>query len=181
MNQPESPHGRREVAVSEPATIDAAIEQMKPLLRPEKVPEARIILAQTISKSHSGPIPSAEEMELLERVLPGAADRCFGMAEREQNHRHDCDKQIIEKEFAFRSRGQWMALGAVVLLLAAVAYLAFLGDTKSAAALGAATLVGLVAAFTASKLIEGRSEQEPSEPVVPMPPQKKNKSTPRKR
>jgi uncharacterized membrane protein len=139
-------------------SAEAALQKLRPLLRPDKEREARIILARTISKFHSGPIPSAEELEHLDRVLPGAANRCFELAEREQAHRHDCERTVIKYEFGFRGRGQWLAIAGLVFLLAIVAYLAFLGDTKSAAGLGAATIVGVVTAFTAGKYIESKAE-----------------------
>ena len=151
-------NGRREVAAAEtPAAVEDAFEKLRPMLRPEKAQEARVVLTRAISKFHSGPIPSAEELEHLEQILPGAADRCFRMAEKEQDHRHFCDRDIILKEFSFRARGQWFALATVIFLLSAVTYLAFLGDTVSAAALGTATLVGLVTAWTASKYKIGRA------------------------
>ena len=130
------------------------------MLRPEKQSEAKLVLTRAISKYHSGPIPSAEEMEHLERIHLGAADRCFRMAENEQNHRHACDRDIIGKEFRFRGRGQWFAMATVVLLLLAVAYLGYLGDTKSAATLGSVTLVGLVGAWTTSKYLENKTGED---------------------
>lgn len=167
-NPPSHQNGKREVAVAEgAAAAEAAIEKLKPLLKPDKVAEARVVLARSMSKFHSGPIPSAEEMEHLERVHAGAAERCFSMAEKEQDHRHYCDRAIIDREFGLRSRGQWMAIGAVLLLLLTVGYIAYLGDTKAAASLGAATLVGLVLAFTASKYIETRAESGSAEANLP--------------
>lgn len=140
------------------------------MLRPDKAQEARVILTRAISKYHSGPIPSAEEMEHLEQVHPGAADRCFRMAEKEQDHRHSCERDIIAKEFSFRGRGQWFAMSTVIVLLCAVAYLAYLGDTRSAATLGSVTLVGLVTAWTASKYIEKKAEETDENDAAPPPP-----------
>jgi hypothetical protein len=59
----------------EEGAADEALERLKPYLLPEKTGEAKIVLTQVVSKSHSGPIPSAEELEHLERVLPGLANR----------------------------------------------------------------------------------------------------------
>lgn len=153
---------------------EATLEKMRPLLRPDKVAEARVVLTRTMSKIHAGPIPSAEEMEHLERVHEGAAERCFAMAEREQAHRHDCDKAIIAKEFGFRGRGQYMAMIVVALVLAVVVVLAVMGDTKSAAWLGGVTLVGLVTAFTASKHIDSKADAPPAEPASTPAPQGKS-------
>lgn len=174
---PDNHHnGRREIAAAEnPDAVDDAFEKLRPMLRPEKAREARVVLTRAISKFHSGPIPSAEEMEHLEQIHPGAADRCFRMAEKEQDHRHACERDIIKKEFSFRGRGQWFAMATVTFLLCAVAYLAYLGDTRSAAGLGAATLVGLVTAWTASKYIDNKTEEPVDKPASPSPPVKRGK------
>lgn len=97
------------------------------------------------------------------------------MAEKEQDHRHACERDIIGKEFSFRGRGQWFAMATVILLLCAVAYLAYQKDTKSAAALGSVTLVGLVAAWTAGKYIERDGSEDPPEPAPAPPAAKRNK------
>jgi uncharacterized membrane protein len=97
------------------------------------------------------------------------------MAEREQQHRHSMGETIVKKEFALRGRGQWLAIVAISLLLGAVGYIAYLGDTKSVMALGAATIVGVVATFVSGKYIESRSESEDQ-----APPEKPQKQLPNK-
>lgn len=162
---------RREIATAQAeADAAAAFEKLRPLLKPDKQGEAKLILTRTIRKTHSGPIPPAEEIEHLERVMAGAANRCFLLAEKEQDHRHEVDKDIIRKEFTFRARGQWCAMGTVVLLLLVVVYIASLGDTRAAAALGTATLVGLVGAWAAARWIESKEDQSAPEPEKKHPP-----------
>lgn len=168
-------NGKRELQVSEESVADATLEKLKPFLKPDKTNDARLVLTQTVSKYHSGPLPPAEELEHLERILPGAANRVFEMAEREQQHRHIMGETIVTKEFALRGRGQWLAISAISLLLAAVGYLAYLGDTISAAGLGVATIVGVVGAFVTGKHIESRSEE-----AAEAPPEKPQKTPPSK-
>lgn len=121
-----------------------------------------MILTRVVSKSHSGPIPSAEELEHLEHVIPGAADRVFTMAENEQNHRHNTTDVLIDKEFSLRNKGQNLAIMALTLLLATVGYIAYLGDTKSAAMLGAGTIVAVVSIFITGRWFDssGSSNEE---------------------
>ncbi len=151
-------NGRRELQVAENGAADEALEKLKPFLKPDKAKDARLVLTRIVSKSHSGPIPSAEELEHLEQVLPGAANRCFEMAEREQAHRHEIGTSIVTKEFSLRGRGQWLAIAGLIFLLSGVAYLGYLGDTKSAAALGIATIIGVVSMFVSGTWIENRGE-----------------------
>lgn len=121
------------------------------------------MLTQVVSQSHSGPIPSADELEHLEAVLPGLADRVVSMAEREQSHRHDTMTSLLKKEFLLRERGQWFALIALTILLGAVLGIAWLGDTQSAAWLGGATIVAVISIF-----VTGRAFDKNDDAVKPV-------------
>ncbi len=128
-------------------------------MRPDKTGEAEIVLTQVVSKYHSGPIPPADELEHLERVQKGLADRVVSMAEKEQNMRHTITEKIIDKEFSLRRNGQMYGLIALSLLLCAVGYIAYLGDTKSATFLGSATIIGVVSIFVLGLWIDTDDEE----------------------
>lgn len=132
-----------------------------------------MVLTQVVSKSHSGPIPSAEELEHLERVQSGLADRVVSMAEKEQQHRHSTLESVVDKEFTFRKRGQWFMLAALILLLLAVALLALLGDTKSAAWLGGATIVAVVSVIVSGRLFDLRDDESEPQTKVDVDPKTK--------
>ena len=102
------------------------------------------------------------------------------MAEKEQNMRHDTTGKIIDKEFSLRSIGQWLAVVALLMLLATVAYIAFLGDTKSAAWLGAATIGAVVSVFVTGRWFDAaETEGEPPLPQAPAPKGNAQKQLPR--
>jgi uncharacterized membrane protein len=149
-------------------------------LKPEAAVKARLILTRVVSKSHSGPIPSAEELEHLERVTPGLADRVVTMAEKEQNNRHNTTDVLISKEFSLRNKGQNLAIMALALLLVTVGYIAYLGDTKSAALLGAGTIVAVVSMFITGRWFDssGSSNEEPVS-EKPQPRNNNQKSLPK--
>jgi uncharacterized membrane protein len=88
------------------------------------------------------------------------------MAEREQKHRHSTLDSVVEYEFTFRKRGQWFMLAALTLLIAAVALLAWLGDTKSAALLGGATIVAVVSVIVTGRLFDTRDDENERQPKV---------------
>ncbi len=69
-------------------------------------------------------------------------------------HRHGIEDGIIRYEGSLRQRGQIFALVALVVLLAAVAWLAYLGFGQSAAALGTATIVGVVGVFATGRYFD---------------------------
>jgi uncharacterized membrane protein len=47
---------------------------------------------------HEGPLPHPQILASYEQVLPGAAERIFQMAEREQRNRHDTADKTMRRE-----------------------------------------------------------------------------------
>lgn len=69
----------------------------------------------------SGPLPPPAALEQFERSAPGAADRILGMAEREEDHRHNQEQAMLRSDAQARSRGQWMAfLVAFVIIVGGI-------------------------------------------------------------
>jgi len=66
------------------------------------------------SISYSGPLPPPHILREFEEILPGAADRCFKMAEREQNHLHAIQNKLADADIATQSS----ALTSVFILAA---------------------------------------------------------------
>jgi uncharacterized membrane protein len=142
-------------------------------LKPDTIGKAKVILTRVVSKSHSGPIPSADELEHLERVQSGLADRVVTMAEKEQNHRHVTTTALISKEFSLRNKGQNLAIAGLALILSIVGFIAYLGDTKYAALLGGGTIVAVVSLFITGRWFDS-SEVSNEEPVSEKPQQRNN-------
>ena len=63
----------------------------------------------------SGPLPDPESIAAYERALPGAADRIFKMAEREQEHRHLSDLRESQRRHATIVLGQTFAFTLGIL------------------------------------------------------------------
>jgi uncharacterized membrane protein len=152
-------------AVSATTTDDQVAEdfmaKMKPLIKPDKEVEAKRLLTQVVAmRSHSGPLPPADELQKFEGVQAGFANRIVEMAEKNQAHRHKMESRIINGELLLRAAGQVLAILALILLLCAVCYLAYSGDTKSAATLGALTIVGVVSVFAIGRHFDKDGERE---------------------
>ncbi len=105
---------------------DKARQQQAELLarRSESLGEdgsARIeqIIAQQV---WSGALPRPEDFARFNEVVPGAAERILTMAEAEQRHRIDLERQIVPGNMNAGRRGQWLgaAISVIALLLAAV-------------------------------------------------------------
>ena len=70
-----------------------------------------------------GPLPPPETLDGYEKTLPGAADRVFAMAEKEQSHRHDMEKDVNDK-LAFDKRlAQTYAFTLTLAALSGAVYL----------------------------------------------------------
>jgi hypothetical protein len=114
----------------------------------EQRPVARrgpILPAASIMSAHwSGPLPPPADLEKIDQIIPGGADRLLRMAEKEQTHRIDDAK-----------RGQYLgwSLAAGAVIAAAVVSLCH-GPWQVAVALVGIPVLGAVHA-----LIQGRKEK----------------------
>lgn len=54
----------------------------------------------------SGPLPDPEAIRAYELAFPGAADRIFEMAEKEQSHRHAVEAKVNSSHFFSTTLGQ---------------------------------------------------------------------------
>lgn len=96
---------------------------------------------------HAGPLPSADEMEKYEAVLPGAADRIVKMAEGQADHRAELETEALRQE----GQRSWTGLvsGALLTLgFEALALVAVLVDRPwFAVAFAAFPLPAILGAF----------------------------------
>lgn len=88
-------------------------------------------------------MPPSVEVESYERILPGAADRIFSMAEEYAGHQGRLESKAIEYQASDQKWGRIVALIAVVLVLAVCVYALHLGHVDFATELGTWTVVAL--------------------------------------
>ena len=79
------------------------------------------------AESYRGPLPHPKHVAQFEKILPGAAERIFSMAEREQAHHHACENNVIKAQSSYGTRGQYMGATLIVLPLVAAFYCAVTG------------------------------------------------------
>ena len=114
-----------------------------------EAPELQAVMVHR-QRVHSGPLPPAEDIVLYNQAIPNGGDRLMKMAEKSLDiaDRAQIDEIILRKEEQrIQKRGQMLAFGVVGLFTGLSAYLAYLGDTTSAALLMGAGLVSIVGAF----------------------------------
>lgn len=183
-DSPVSPGSRLPDNTSATALLQAIISS------PEK---QDIIRAVAIASRHSGPLPSPEQFQGYEEVLPGAADRILKMAENRENERlrqnsenqkhiHSMDHrsmdreiEVVRGEFSQFRWGQVCAFLLGVIALVGAFILSGMNPesyaaTIVAAVLGTGGLGSLVFAFTRQNPTKGPlpiSNSPPAEPRGP--------------
>lgn len=150
------------------------LSKLTPLLRPDKRNEAERVVGMILHKSHSGPLPAPEDLAHYDVICPGAADRIISMAESNMDHRQTMERTLIKSEYGLRTRGQWLAIAALVAMLFVIAFAFWLGQPLAAGILGSATLIAITGMFL------GR-EKEPQEPMPNPSPKKSGKHAGRRK
>lgn len=84
-----------------------------------------IIQQEVRLQQHRGPVPPPETLKAYAEILPSMPERIMAMAEREQQHRHEVDRNHHRTRSIALARGQWFAfvlgfsgiVGGVILLM----------------------------------------------------------------
>lgn len=110
---------------------------------------------QIISAQWTGPLPPPAALEKFDQLIPGGADRILSMAEQEQAHRIDCEKQALPLAIRESKRGQYMGVAVCLAAIAGAVIVALLGGPwQVAVALVGVPVLGAVQAF-----LPGRNQQ----------------------
>jgi len=105
----DDPYDSEGVAASALDRLVQALDSASEDVDPKAI--ARVLL----SESYRGAFPHPAVLNQLNNVIPDGAERAFSMTEREQAHRHECDKLIIESENAARKR-EWEDRRIVIVM-----------------------------------------------------------------
>lgn len=83
--------------------------------------------------SYSGPLPVPDMLAAYDEVVPGAARRMIESWERQTQHRHSLERQMVASNITNRSRGQIMAF--VIAMTAIVGGIVLVALNKKVAGL----------------------------------------------
>lgn len=109
------------------------------------------VIAQ-FTTSWRAPLPPAEMLQQYEQISPGFADRIISCSEKEQDHRHSCEKSALGASIQSSERGQKMAFGIALLMIMMTGWLIWGGHALGSTIFGGVTILGLVSLFTTGKL-----------------------------
>ena len=120
----------------------------------------------------SGPQPPPELIAEYERVAPGWGIKILEMGEREQLHRHHCDKTMLAQNdrelnqndswIQYLNRGQLFGLIAMVLVGGIGVYALFLHETTAACMCFGTFAIGAITAF-----VKGPNSKESAPEAAP--------------
>lgn len=99
--------------------------------------------ASTQVRVFHGPLPPPAVLRGYAELMPGAAERVFRLADRDQAFQHESMTRILNEQTKSRARGQGAALLVVLTALAASVWLARLGHPWPAAVIGGFALPSL--------------------------------------
>ena len=121
---------------------------------PTKTPQQGGVQKKTVQLQQqitTGPLPPPEVLEGYDQIIPGAAERIVAMAEKEQAHSHQMEKDCIRFTVEEEKRGQRYGLAIAIIAITASLVVSFLGDPVTASVIGGTTVVGLTAAFVVGR------------------------------
>jgi uncharacterized membrane protein len=121
-----------------PAQVKQVTERLRPKL------ESMVI---SISKYHSGPLPSVDTVEGYERVEPGSFRRILAMAELDQSAVINSTKYKTRHDSIFRILCLLAGLFALGAILIAIVYLAMNNHDNAAIGVSALGAAGIIGAF----------------------------------
>lgn len=102
-------------------------------------------------KSHSGPLPDSETLIEYNSVIPNGADRIMKMAEKQQEHRINIEKDVIKSQSGQSLLGQWFGLIIGIFGIGCGTFLAYSGEKTVGGIIAGGTVVSLVSVFVIGK------------------------------
>lgn len=122
--------------------------------------------------SHSGPVPPPAMIKQYDDILPGAAERIFAMAEREQAHLHEMDQRAIRQPHNAEMLG--MVIGGLIVAAAITAsfFLIVAGHSLTGSLFSGGLLLTIALAYV---------KRARNGPQAPIPPPRKPSKQPRNR
>lgn len=103
---------------------------------------------------YAGPVPHPDILEKLNNILPGAAERIFLMAEKDQdqtiamqNGTLNLNFQHVHNDYKIRTRAQWLAFLVCLLFLGCGTWLVLEGHDEVGGVMLGGTLASIIASF----------------------------------
>ena len=110
--------------------------------------------------SWQAPLPPAKMLQQYDEISSGFADRIMKSAEREQEHRHSCEKSALGASIQSNQRGQRMGFSIAVIMILMTGALIWAGHTVASTIFGGFTILGLVSLFMTGRMWPFKSKSD---------------------
>ncbi len=110
-------------------------------------------------ESHSGPLPSPEQLKFYNDIIPNGADRIMQMAENQSKHRIGLEQLVVSSQIKESQRGQLFALIISVFSLCTSLILGLNGHDTVAGVIGGSTIVSLATIFIYGKKTQKKDSE----------------------
>ncbi|MGL5279354.1 MAG: DUF2335 domain-containing protein [Cetobacterium sp.] len=102
-------------------------------------------------EAYQGPLPHPDLLVKYEEIIPGSAERILSMAEKEQQHRHQLENEVIKKEIAQKGRGLNFGFTLALLIIVIGAYLLIIDKSLQGFSLILGSIAMIIAPFFFNK------------------------------
>lgn len=102
-------------------------------------------------EAYQGPLPHPDLLVKYEEIIPGSAERILSMAEKEQQHRHQLENEVIKKEIAQKGRGLNFGFTLALLIVVVGAYLLIIDKSLQGFSLILGSIAMIIAPFFFNK------------------------------
>ncbi|WP_281700108.1 DUF2335 domain-containing protein [Cetobacterium somerae] len=102
-------------------------------------------------EAYQGPLPHPDLLVKYEEIIPGSAERILSMAEKEQQHRHQLENEVIKKEIAQKGRGLNFGFTLALLIIVVGAYLLIIDKSLQGFSLILGSIAMIIAPFFFNK------------------------------
>ena len=105
---------------------------------------------EIVSAEWAGPLPPPSVLQAFDEVVENGAERIVRMAEKEQQHRINCESAELEASVKDFRRGQWLGAALTAACIAGTVYSVYIGVHPSVSI----ALVGIPIMAIIGKLIK---------------------------
>lgn len=155
MESAETPREKRALR----AQIERSLKEKDPnLLKRLSANEKNKLIetvAVTVTKEHSGPLPSPETLLQYNDAVPNGADRIMTIFEEQARHRMALEAKVVGRQTFQSQLGQWFALAIGVTTIGCGTYCIMADHDAAGLGLASSGLITLAVAF-----LKGRKSQK---------------------
>ncbi len=149
--------------------IENDIEKIDSKTLDEAEPDIKELLLKTMtvmqsqSVHRSGPLPSPEDLEHYNEVIPNGADRIMKMAENQLEHRLSIEKSVVNSNNNDSRLGQIFGFVLSIVCIGAAVYLGINDHEWLAGIIATTTIIGLITTFVLGKKYQFRKDDSINE------------------